>query len=443
MQMNQNTGRVILPMTLLVLLTGTLILCCSPSGKKTKEEPIKTGRNDSWTITGYGGGGAMFNPAVSPYDVNYAYVSCDMSQSFVTYNGGESWRMFNLRGMVHFYVFDPLDSNVIYANSIGLFRSTDKGNTWNLVYPDPSEILGIAQKGDEADEYLITRDSTRRNVLAFATDPGNSKWLYAAIAIDEETGFYYSSDAGANWTKEKVLEEGARNIFVMPSSPKENRTIYITGNNSITVRENGIWKLNKGPEGVAKLTEYAGGFDQKQNKFIIYATSGKSYFNPAGDKSGIYYTENGGKTWENRQNGLVRFCIKNAGFPEWRSIATSSLHPEVVYVSYNGMKIHKDTTCIGVARSEDYGKTWKLAWKDRLTSGGDLYSENYKGGWIDERFGPTWGENPFAIGVAPGNPEVCYTTDFGRTIKTSNGGKTWEQVYTKKSGRSGLDFPGP
>ncbi len=63
--------------------------------------------------------------------------------------------------------------------------------------------------------------------------------LYAAIAIDEETGFYYSSDAGANWTKEKVLEEGARNIFVMPSSPKENRTIYITGNNSITVRENG------------------------------------------------------------------------------------------------------------------------------------------------------------------------------------------------------------
>ncbi len=109
-------------MTLLILLTGALILRCSPSRKKTKANPDKTGRNDSWTITGYGGGGAMFNPAVSPYDVNYAYVSCDMSQSFVTYNGGESWRMFNLRGMVHFYVFDPLDSNVVYANSIGLVQ---------------------------------------------------------------------------------------------------------------------------------------------------------------------------------------------------------------------------------------------------------------------------------------------------------------------------------
>ncbi len=133
--------------------------------------------------------------------------------------------------------------------------------------------------------------------------------------------------------------------------------------------------------------------------------------------------------------------MKNAGFPEWRSIATCSLHPEVVYVSYNGMKTHKDTTCIGVARSEDYGKTWELAWKDRLNSGGDLYSENYKGGWIDERFGPTWGENPFSIGVAPGNPEVCYTTDFGRTIKTSDGGKTWEQVYTKK-GKEQAGLPG-
>jgi photosystem II stability/assembly factor-like uncharacterized protein len=433
----QNTGQRFLRMSILIILTGGLILCCSTSGKKAKAEINLNGRNDTWSITGYGGGGAMFNPAVSPHNVNYAYVSCDMSQSFVTYNGGDSWRMFNLRGAVHFYVFDPLDSNVVYANSIALFRSNDKGNTWNMIYPDPSEILGIATKGDEADEYLITKDSTRKNVLAFVVDPDNSKKLYAVLAINEEAGFYFSSDAGANWTKEKVLDDGARNIFVVPSSPKENRTIYITGKNTITAKQNGIWKSNKGPEGVTTLTEFAGGFDQKGNKYIIYATSGKSYFNPAGDKSGIYYTEDGGRTWENRQDGLVRFCTKTAEFPEWRSIATSSLHPEVVYVSYNGLKVHNDTTCIGVAKSKDYGKTWELVWKDRLNKGGDKYSENYNKGWIDERFGPTWGENPFAIGVSPANPEVCYTTDFGRTIKTSNGGKTWEQLYTKKLEGSG------
>ena len=165
-----------------------------------------------------------------------------MSQSFVTYNGGESWRMFNLRGMARFYVFDPLDSNTVYANSIALFRSIDKGNTWKVIYPDPTEIVGIVSKGDEANEYLITKDSTRRNVLALTVDPDNSKKLYAAISINKEAGFYFSSDAGAKWTKEKVLEDGAKNIFVVPSSPKDNKTIYITGKNTIT---EGKWNLEE------------------------------------------------------------------------------------------------------------------------------------------------------------------------------------------------------
>ncbi|MCW3109572.1 MAG: hypothetical protein JWQ09_4078, partial [Segetibacter sp.] len=75
------------------------------------------GRNDAWGMVGYGGGGAMFYPAVSPHNPGYAFVSCDMGGSYVTYNGGQSWRMFNLRSTVDFYVFDPLDSNTVYANS--------------------------------------------------------------------------------------------------------------------------------------------------------------------------------------------------------------------------------------------------------------------------------------------------------------------------------------
>ena len=72
------------------------------------------------------------------------------------------------------------------------------------------------------------------------------------------------------------------------------------------------------------LTEFSGGFDSQQNKYVIYAISGKSYFNPEGDPSGIYYTEDGGKTWENRQEGLLKLCTKDADLPEWRTIATSA-----------------------------------------------------------------------------------------------------------------------
>ena len=82
--------------------------------------------------------------------------------------------------------------------------------------------------------------------------------------------------------------------------------------------------------------------------------------------------------------------------------------------------------------------TWSLVWKDKLVKGGgDLHASNLDGGWINERYGPTWGENPFSIGVSAINPDVCYTTDFGRVIKTEDGGKTWEQVYTKKKAGAG------
>jgi photosystem II stability/assembly factor-like uncharacterized protein len=420
-----------------IILLSLLTIGCTAMKNDTVKAKNPNGRNDTWGFAGYGGGGAMFYPAVSPHNADYAYVACDMTGSFVTYNGGVSWRMFSLRGPVKFFVFDPVDSNIVYAKSIALFRSRDRGKTWNIVYPGLSEIKGFVAKGDHAEETIITNDSTRRNILALAIDPDNSMKLHAAISKDNNVGYYFSNDQGGDWTKEKDLQNGAMNIYIDPSSPKENRTLYITGKNSITVREKGIWKTNPGPVNVSQLTGYAGGFDKLHNKYIIYAISGKSYFNPEGDPSGIYYTEDGGKTWENRQNGLLRFGTKNSDIPEWRSIATCAFNPGVVYLSYNGLKVHNDTTCIGVAKSEDFGKTWKLAWKDCLTKGGDLYSGNYKKGWIDERFGPTWGENPFSIAVSPVNDDICYTTDFGRTIKTSDGGLTWEQVYTKKKEGAG------
>jgi photosystem II stability/assembly factor-like uncharacterized protein len=436
---------VIVPLMFVVILimTGLLPGCNQikeNSGSQKAESP--NDRNDNWAIVGYGGGGAMFNPSVSPHNPDYSYVACDMSQSFVTYNGGESWRMINLRGMVQFFAFDPLDSNTIYAKSICLFRSTDKGNEWNVIYPDPSEITGIVSKGDEANEYIITKDSTKRKVLAFSVDPANSKMLYAAISIDKENGFYFSNDAGTHWTKDKILEDGAKNIFVLPSSPENNRTIYITGENTVTEKENGLWKINKGPEGVKKLTQFAGGFDHKLNKYIIYATSGKSYFNSAGDKSGIWYTENGGESWENREEGLVNLHMENSDKPEWRCIATSSLNPNVLYVSYNGLKVQADTTCLGIAKSEDFGRTWQLTLKDCLTDQNYRFSSNYSQGWLDERYGPTWGENPFAIAVYPNNPDISYATDFGRTIKTTDGGRNWKQLYSRKKNSGGWSSTG-
>src|SRR5690242_5108475 len=66
-------------------------------------------RNDQWTILGPGGGGAMFRPTISPHTPNDVLLRCDMTGAYISHDGGRSWRMFNLRGVVDFFVFDPID----------------------------------------------------------------------------------------------------------------------------------------------------------------------------------------------------------------------------------------------------------------------------------------------------------------------------------------------
>src|ERR687886_199368 len=92
-------------------------------------------RSGDFRIIGPGGGGSMFYPTVSPHDPKTVLVSCDMTGAYITHDGGASWRMFNLRGVVRFFAFDPRDAGAIYAQTSGLWRSTDGGATWRLVYP--------------------------------------------------------------------------------------------------------------------------------------------------------------------------------------------------------------------------------------------------------------------------------------------------------------------
>lgn len=116
---------------------------------------VKGDSRGGFHIIGPGGGGAMFHPTISPHDENTVLVSCDMTGSYLTKNGGQSWRMFNLRGTTRFFVFDPKDPQVIYAQVTGLWRSVDGGGTWDLLYPPPRLLRGVQMSSDHADETLL------------------------------------------------------------------------------------------------------------------------------------------------------------------------------------------------------------------------------------------------------------------------------------------------
>src|ERR1700681_431528 len=89
-------------------------------------------RFDAWKIIGPGGAGGMFLPTISPHDPNTVLELCDMTGAYISRDGGQSWRMFNLRSRASAFAFDPKDPRVIYVGNIALWRSQDSGATWSM-----------------------------------------------------------------------------------------------------------------------------------------------------------------------------------------------------------------------------------------------------------------------------------------------------------------------
>src|SRR5437867_6722122 len=142
-------------------------------------------RPGNFRVIGPGGGGAMFNPTISPHDPNTVLVSCDMTGSYITHNGGRCWRMFNLRGVVNFFAFEPVDPKTMYAHATGLWRSKDGGERWELVDPNPSAVKGVKMNSDHSDEQILADPDPLQTISALAVDPSNSKILYAAAGTKE------------------------------------------------------------------------------------------------------------------------------------------------------------------------------------------------------------------------------------------------------------------
>src|SRR6202047_3203711 len=195
-------------------------------------------RPGDFKTIGPGGGGAMFHPTISPHDPNTVLVSSDMTGSYITHDAGKSWRMFNLRGVVEFFVFDPLDSKVMYAGANGLWRSEDDGESWSLLYPRPATLKGIQMSSDHSDENLIAEPNLLGAISAMAIDPKNSKIFYvtAGNRATGTFGLFTSHDGGESWSKMANLDRFAKKIYVVPLASNAERTLVVAGSDFIQTR---------------------------------------------------------------------------------------------------------------------------------------------------------------------------------------------------------------
>ncbi|HMH12953.1 MAG TPA: hypothetical protein VK578_07575 [Edaphobacter sp.] len=365
-------------------------------------------RLNDWKIIGPGGGGTMISPTISPHDPRLVVEHCDMTGGYITQNDGQSWRMFNLRGGINTFAFDPANDKVIYAGNAALWRSTDKGQSWEMIFPSPAQNTVEHQVGDHS-EYKLTSDDPvypGGDISAIAIDPQNPKHLYIAFESKGNPGVIVSSeDGGASWKRLSTLP---RRVLLL--SVQDGKLTALAGSAAYQFGADGNTREVSRIQGDFA----AAGMARGDSALRLYATShdGK-----------VYVSEDSGRQW----TVITPALGQSAG--RFEAIAASENHPEVAYVGFRNLQLAsgKENLFNGVAKTVDGGKTWKIVFKESTNASGNLTPT-----WIEQRATQDgesiFFDSPYSLGVAPTNPDVAYATDLFRTYRTLDGGSTWEEV---------------
>jgi photosystem II stability/assembly factor-like uncharacterized protein len=391
-----------------LLLTGT---ACVAQGRDAS----------AWKIIGPGGGGTTIGPTISPFDSHLVLEHCDMTGGYVTHDDGLSWRMFNLRGGIGLFAFDPGHPDVIYAGNAALWRSGDSGRSWSIIFPDPARGTIEHQVGDHSDYLLTSKDPAYPggsvSAIAIANGPsaqkGNAGTEHIYVAFEQQgrpTVIVDSVDGGANWNR---LTELPQRVLLLTADGAD--VIALSGASAYRIAADGSVK-EQGSIPSAFKTASAG---RAGDSTWIYATSQDGL---------VYLTKDSGSHW----NLVTPKLQQTSG--SFGAIATSAVHPEIAYAGFRGLRLGDGDENLfnGIAKTVDGGRTWTIVFKESTHS-----ADNLKGTWIEHRASQTgesiWFDAPYSLGVAPTNPDVVFATDLFRTYRSLDGGASWLEVNSRQT----------
>jgi len=386
---------------------------------ETKADEIKgtettmPSKEVTWMRTGGPLGGLGYDVRMSPDNPDKMLVSDAYAGIFMSQDGGKNWFPSN-SGIdvrdgstgdaipVFSVTFDPSQPNIVWLgmqNRLGIYKSTDGGETWKKM------INGISE-----------RDGT--HFRGFTVDPANSDVVYAAAEISSWAGgkparqgrefdltrgvVYKTKDGGKNWKAIWRGENLARYIWI---DPRDRDVLYIsTGIFDREANNSDPEKRLPGGEGILKSTDgggtwtyvnnglnnlYVGSlFMHPTNPDILLAGTGNNQYYNGG---GVYITTNGGEIW---RKVLSDFAITSVEFAQ--------SNPSIAYAGSDRF----------IYRSDDGGSTW------RKVSGSE------SGGWGTPT---TRGGFPIDFQVDPRNPERIFVNAYGGgNFLSEDGGKTWK-----------------
>jgi hypothetical protein len=415
-------------------------------------------RLDAWRVLGPGGGGATLHPTISPHDPKLAVEACDMTGAYITRDGGESWRMFNLGTAATAFAFDPKAPATIYAGASAVFRSDDAGQTWRMLFPDPARHTVKHGWGDHAETIYTTEDAIYPSgqdvvVHAIAVDENDPARVFVAMQArrpgppgssqPETTTVLTSGDRGASWSR--LIDLPAQRVFAIWTAGAGPHATHVLAETGVFTWKAGASGTAPAPTGV-RFESGGVGREAGSGQTVIYATAAFERKAKGRITGGIYVSLDGGAHWQRANGGLDRFVGLAPGTgeswgpaqgsrPHLGPISASARHGLTAYAGVRGLreKIGEGKPFNGVAKTTDGGRTWSIVHRES-----DQPAANFQTSWVETRGvedgHSVWLDAPYDIGAAPGDPLVCYVTDLFRTYRTFDGGRTWVQVNSAPAG---------
>lgn len=387
-----------------------------------------------------GSGGYITGLVIHPLDSSIMYIRTDVGGAYRWEEETESWTQllmfFELEGQysVDGICVDPANKDVVYIcvggndlESSGVWRSSDRGNTWEEISPDYDIIF----KGNSVN---------RGDGECIAVDPNNSDVLWVGT---RGTGLFYSTDGGKTWEK-SVLNDGHEEVRCIIFDGSEvlngkSKTVYAVSLYDGLYRSTDAGATFKKVEGLPKATCYHEAHLDSEGRVLITFGESRTTNTPAPPVRGLWRLNKNG-SWENFGANLPM-----DGFTTYMSLEVDDNDPDRVLVGVGtGMVTGSGETqwCPPIYYTTDGGKNWtdvtpalsspytqKMAssWKTGSHSMGCVASLVFGDG--DELWMTDWSEVYYTASVSA-------PTDEGRAWRTYI--KNIEELVTF----SALSIPG-
>ena len=406
-----------------------LFLLLWPLLTQPSPDTIPAGSDVTWRNVGPGGGGWIEAIACDPVRPDVLHVGCDVGGYYRSDDGGRSYTIHNT-GLRDYFIeaiaVSPRDPRTILLGAEGgIYKSTDDGHTWRWMrqgFPPPE------------------RYSFSAPVSCLAFDAASPDVVYAGIGrprwrSDGHGCIYRSADCGETWAVctppgalpgEAIVTDiecaGGAAPYVLAST---DQGIFRSDLPSVMLSE--AKHLPNGSDEMRWQSSSAGLPHEDVQELaiapsdpnVVYATLRTTARDEAPWNGGVVRSDDGGRTWTLRSEGLPQSVGKSTEAAEMTScvkeIVVDPRDPDTAYAG--------DTAWVsaGLYKTTDGGRRWeRSAYRTETESSFTDY------GWITQ-----WGPSVQCLSISPVEPGRLYFGTSGQIYTTSDAGATWEQRYCR------------